>query len=381
MDGRRRRLLRQGLGMWAGAGALAGLGGCAAGGAPVAAAAPAGRDGRGVQPFGPLRRPVRPISRFAFGSCADQTEPQPVWEAVLATQPDLFLFGGDNVYASLQPWSAAQLAEAYAQLAAKPGFERLRRSVPHLAIWDDHDYGRNDAGAEFEHKAESKQAFLDFWGAPAHDLRREREGLYHAVTLGPPTARLQVIVLDVRWFRSPWLATDAKGARGKERYRPELHPGHTLLGDRQWRWLEAQLRQPADLRLVYSGIQVIAEGHGFERWGLFPDERQRLFDLIARTRANGVLLLSGDRHVGGLYRHTAGMPYPLYELTSSGLTHTWAEADEPDTTRIGELVKALHFGEVQVDWLRRELSLGLRDLQGQPWASLDLKLADLLPGT
>ena len=38
------------------------------------------------------------------------------------------------------------------------------------------------------------------------------------------------------------------------------------------------------MRLICSSVQVIAGEKGMESWGCFPAERQRLYDLIARTR-------------------------------------------------------------------------------------------------
>jgi alkaline phosphatase D len=109
-----------------------------------------------------------------------------------------------------------------------------------------------------------------------------------------------------------------------------------MLGEAQWAWLAERLREPADLRLVVSSIQVLAEGHGWERWGNLPGERARLFDLIGATGANGVVLLSGDRHIGGLYREPAGVPYPLTEITSSGINQVFPGNQEagkrPDPT-------------------------------------------------
>ena len=90
--------------------------------------------------------------RVGVASCADQRKPQPIWDAVLAEPPDFFVFAGDNVYASEQPFDVATLRAAYMELAAKPNFARVRTTVPHLAVWDDHDYGVNDGGAEFPHK-------------------------------------------------------------------------------------------------------------------------------------------------------------------------------------------------------------------------------------
>jgi alkaline phosphatase D len=305
---RRRRLIA--------ASALA-LGGCA-GSAPsgLLQNAPAGLDAS------------LPLRRIAFGSCADQKLPQPIWETVLADKPDLMIFGGDNIYASDTPFSLDALQKAYVTAGAMPSLQRLRASVPHFAIWDDHDYGVNDGGAEFAHKQDTKQAFLEHWKVPAGDRRRSRDGIYDSQMYGPPGQRVQVIGLDARWFRSPLKITDQRGKPGKERYVPDADPAKTMLGDAQWRWLGEQLRQPADLRLIVSGIQVIVEGHGWERWGNFPLERQRLLDLIKNTRASGVVFLSGDRHVGALYRETSATPYPLYEITSSGITHPWKDARE-----------------------------------------------------
>jgi alkaline phosphatase D len=308
--------------------------------------------------------PLLPVRRIAIGSCTDQAKPQPIWNTVLADRPDLAIFAGDNVYASDVPWSLAKLEQAYALQAAVPGFARLRASVPHLAIWDDHDYGMNDGGAGFAHRQASKDAFLQFWQAGANDPRRTREGIYHAETFGPPGQRLQVILLDARWFKSPWKPTDQRNAPGKERYLPDEDPAKTMLGAAQWAWLERQLREPADLRLIVSGIQVVADGHGWERWGNFPLERARLVRAIAGTRANGVVFISGDRHVGALYAQLREAPYPLYELTSSGITHPWKDAAEAGPNRIGALFTEPHFGVVEIDWAARTVQLQIKDQAG-----------------
>jgi alkaline phosphatase D len=315
--------------------------------------------------------------RIAFGSCIDQNKPQPIWDTILAAKPALFIFGGDNVYASDPPFSLAKLEKAYATLAANPGFAKLRQSVPHIAVWDDHDYGRNDAGAEFADKQVSKDAFLKFWQIPASDARHQREGLHHAQTTGAPGQRLQVILLDVRWSRSMWKPTDQRDAPGKERYVPDASPGKTMLGETQWQWLEAQLRQPADLRLIVSGIQVVTNGHGWESWSLFPLERQRLFQLISTTQANGVVFLSGDRHIGALYAETSAGPYPMFEMTSSGMTHAWAGAKEPGPNRLGELVTENHFGLIDVDWAAHRLSLSIHNQAGTRLRQQDIALRDL----
>ena len=308
--------------------------------------------------------PRRDSFRVSFGSCTDQTQPQPIWDTIRGDRPDLFLFGGDNVYANA-PFSPEALRAAYATEAAVPGFARLRDSVPHMAIWDDGDYGLNDGGAEFAHKQLAKGEFLEFWRVPANDPRRRREGLYDARMFGPPGRRVQVIMLDTRWFRSPLKPTDQRDAPGKERYLPDPDPSKTMLGPAQWTWLEEQLRQPADVRLVFSGVQVVVEGHGWERWGNLPLERQRLYDLVRRTRANGVVFLSGDRHIGAIYRETTGTPYPFHEITASGFTHTWQGNREAGPNRLGDPFTELHFGTVEVQWDTRVAELSIRNIRGE----------------
>ncbi|MDB5870749.1 MAG: PhoD-like phosphatase [Ramlibacter sp.] len=352
---KRRELLAGGL-------ALGALGGCAV---PAEGSAP-GATG-----------PASPLRRIAFDSCFDQTQQQqPIWAPVLADRPDLFIFGGDNVYCGM-PYSLAKLRRAYAQAAESEGMARLRRSVPHLAIWDDHDMGVNDGGADFPFKSEAKAEFLDFWRIAAGDPRRTRDGLYHAQVFGPPGQRVQVILLDARWFRSPWKVTDRRDAPGKERYLPDPDPGKTMLGEVQWRWLEAQLAQPAQVRLIVSGIQVVTDGHGWERWGNFPLERRRLYQSIAEARANGVVFLSGDRHIGALYRETAGTPYPFYEMTASGITHTWREAAEDGPNRLGALFTELHYGVVDIDWDARALRLAIKDTGGAVQRSRSIAFQEL----
>lgn len=340
---------------------------------------PASRVGAGADGAAAALPADRVLTRLGFGSCIDQTQPQTIWRAVRAARPDLFLFCGDNVYASEQPWSRDRLESAYAQLAANADFAALRREVPALAIWDDHDYGLNDGGADFPHRAASKQAFLRFWREPSDSERRTRDGLYGAWTYGPPGRCTQIILLDTRWFRSPLKPSPQRGTAGMERYVPDADPAKTLLGEPQWAWLEAQLRQPADLRIVVSSIQVLADGHGWERWGNLPLERQRLYSLIGRTGARGVLLLSGDRHIGGIYREATGTPYPLVECTSSGITHVAAQNREAGPNRLGAPVTELHAGQLDIDWAQQRLRLSLRGQAGQLLREHSVALAELAP--
>jgi alkaline phosphatase D len=325
-----------------------------------------------------------PLTRIAFGSCADEEKPQPIWDAVLAYQPQLFLFAGDNVYGDVRQGRNVpdgeliqSLQESYVQAAQVSGMARLRSTIPHLATWDDHDYGKNDAGAEFSGRHEAQQLFLRFWNVPPSDVRHQREGVYHSQTFGPDGQRVQVILLDTRFFRSSLKPTDQRNAAGRERYLPDEDPGKTMLGEMQWSWLAERLREPADVRLIVSSVQVVAEGHGWERWGNFPRERQRLYNLIRSTAAGGVIVLSGDRHIGGLYRETTDVPYPLTEITSSGINQVFPGNREAGPNRLGAVYGAPNFGTIDVDWWERMVTLSLRSENGEPVRRQVVRLDEL----
>ncbi len=332
----------------------------------------------------------RPLSRIAFGSCAKQDKEQPIWDAVLAAKPDVFVFLGDNIYGDTR--DMAVLRAKYAQLAAKPGFKKLRATTPTLAIWDDHDFGEDDAGVEYPMKEESRRIFLDFWKEPSDSPRWHRDGIYTSHVFGPPGRRVQIIMPDLRFNRTPLTALDlgpmkyeqweaAKRAAavpvpGPYARSPEQHA--TMLGERQWRWLEEQFEVPAEVRIFASSLQVLADFPGWEAWINYARDHQRLLELIRRTRASGVIFISGDTHYAELSRLDANVPYPLWDLTSSGLTEVWP-VDVPNANRVGTHLREQNFGLIEIDWSTPvpNVFLTARDVRGNTRIEQRLSLSEL----
>ncbi len=305
------------------------------------------------------------VTRVAFGSCAHPSQPQPIWDALLAEKPDLYLslgnaICGDGVGAQVVPFSEASMTAAWRALAAHPDFSKLRAAVPVMATWDGHEFGTQDAGAAFEHKAVARRMFLDFFGEPQGSARRARGAVCDARIFGPVGKRVQVILLDTRTFKGP-TQPDPRSKAEKEaaglsgtmgRYVPNMDAATTLLGAKQWAWLERELTHPAELRLLCSSVQVIPDQKGMDEWGNYPRDRKRLFDLLKGSRVRGVLLLSGHVQFGelsGLKRRG----YPLLEFTASGLTYingTSAQVHNP--YRMDGPVGQTHGGLVEIDWDR-----------------------------
>lgn len=288
----------------------------------------------------------RGLTRIAFGSCARENKDQPIWDVIRAWQPDLYIALGDNIYGDTQDMTV--MRTKYDKLAAKPGFRALRASCPMIATWDDHDYGVNDGGYEYPMKSESKKLFLDFWGEPADSPRRSRDGIYTARYFGPKGRRVQVILPDNRWFRTPLMGYSVEPA-DKGQYIVNPDPKASMLGDVQWAWLENELRQPADLRIFASSTQVLADAPGYEAWINFQADHQRLLDLIDFAQVENLIMISGDTHYAELSRMTDGVPYPLYDMTSSGLTEVWPVFG-PNRNRIAKAPLAPNFGRITIDW-------------------------------
>jgi alkaline phosphatase D len=325
------------------------------------------------------------LTRIAFGSCADEEKPQPIWEKIAAENPDLFLFIGDNVYADinrgefLNGASRAELEFSYDLMQKHPDFSAFQQKYPILATWDDHDFGKNDAGIEFDGKVDAKELMLETFGPPQDTAMKDRDGVYHSAIFGPEGQRVQVIMLDTRWFRSGLTVTDERGVKGKERYLPSEDPDQSMLGEAQWKWLAGELSKPADVRLLVSSIQVLADGHGWEAWRTMPKERKRLYNLLKETHAENTVILSGDRHVAGFYKLEKELDYDLYEFTSSSLNLSFnpGPVDETGPNQIDELYGPENFGLITIDWDKGLLALELKDNGGKTVQNVSIGLKEL----
>jgi alkaline phosphatase D len=314
--------------------------------------------------------PTHSVQTIAIGSCLDTAKSLAILDVITATQPDLFIFGGDNVYAadeSDDP-TLASLQTAYQDLARAPEFQNLKRNIPILATWDDHDYGLNDAGADFAHRLQSERLFEGFWQIDPEDPSATRPGIYRAVMIGEGANAVQIILLDTRFFRTalktPWIPPLVG------RYIPTDDPAQSMLGAEQWQWLTEALKQPAALRILVSSVQVLADGHQWEAWRMLPREQQRLLDLLAATDGQTVIV-SGDRHLAALYQGSAPATKPLIELTTSSLNLPLSEiaaviTEETGSTLLDSAFYEANFGWIEIDWTHRLAQIEIRNQNNEP---------------
>ena len=282
---------------------------------------------------------IKKINRIVFGSCNNQNKPQPMWNEMLKQKPDLFIFGGDMVYADKE--KPTNLSLALHKQNSNKDWQNFKSKIPFIGIWDDHDYGVNDGDGTYIGKKDSQKLILDFLEEPKNSPRRKQEGIFTSYNFG----KVKIILLDNRYFM-------------------KLEPNAQMLGEAQWKWFEKEINDSkAKLTFVVSGLSILSPRHpGGEGWPFFPSETDRLLEIVERQNNTGVIFLTGDMHFSSIFKKRNHL-----EFISSGLTHTlprvawWYLGRLYDTSFFG-----LNYGQIDIAWEQNIplVTLMVRDRNG-----------------
>jgi phosphodiesterase/alkaline phosphatase D-like protein len=250
--------------------------------------------------------PAGPASfTIAVGSCARLGSNGVVYETIRNLKPDLFLIPGDFFYAD-HIETLDQFAAAYTETLTSPAQAALLAEVPVAYLWDDHDYGRNDADSTSPTRDLARTAFATY--VPHYPLTGSGT-INQAFTLG----RTRFLLLDNRSARDP--KSDPDG------------PGKTMLGPDQLDWLETQLLDANGkypLIVIVTSVPWIAEAAaGADHWGGYTAERGRLADFIAANDITGLLMVAGDAHMVAIddgsntnYSAAGNATFPLFHAAA-----------------------------------------------------------------
>lgn len=304
---------------------------------------------------------VKNVDVITFGSCNHQLLPQEMWLNMLDNKPDLFLFLGDNVYGNCEDIKC--LIKTYNQQLKKPYFLDFLEKIPMIGIWDDHDYGPDNSGIENPIKKESQKYFLDFIGEPAQSPRRMQEGVYTSYVFGKEGQKLKFYLLDERYFREkPGEAAD-------------------ILGEIQWKWFERELNQSdAQINIIGSSSQFLSTKSNSDRWEQYPKAEKRMYQIIKNSRKPGIIFLSGDIHCAEMMQNlSSDLNYPLYEFTSSGMTHAHSSPKiNSNKYKIQKPFCALNFGLITINWNSPiAIKIEIKDIQNYTIQEKTLYLDDL----
>jgi alkaline phosphatase D len=336
-------------------------------------------------PLSQLTQLKQSPQKILFGSCSHQDKDMPILKAINNEDAGLFIFLGDNIYGDTE--NMQDMANKYQRLGNNPDIKALRLATPTIAIWDDHDFGENDAGVEYSHKEQSRKLMLDFWQEPKNSPRyTQKNGIYTAYMYGESHNSVHVILPDLRWNRDTltnvgmYTYQTTRKPKNMGPYSPNIAKNSSMLGETQWQWLETELQKPSKIKIIASSLQLLPEFTGWESWANFPHDRERLFALIKKYQVNGVIIISGDTHWGEISKVTANLDYPLWEVTSSGLTEEWKEVS-PNKHRVGDFINKVNYGELLIDWQQADpqITLSLKEIDGKVFSLQQIALSTISP--
>ena len=365
-------------------------------------------------------------TRINFGSCQHPGYDDSIWKSIASRNGDLFIWTGDATYldykqftekANYQLWKTVLSGIPPAHVSTfnetwqtsimnSTLYSQYTQQCPKIiGIWDDHDFGVNDGIYTNPNKDYAQQLFLDFLKYPSDHPLRKQKGLYwhYPYIVKVPKKgdsvkkeyfekTIDIILLDVRYF--------AKES-GKE----------NILGVKQWEWFENVLSNQlnGDLTLIISGIQIMPYKRGayIECWGDFRESQLKLYDLVLSKMSeknndneNNFLFISGDVHHGSIMRmdcynnENNQALSSLYEITSSGLTHSLGDDASFFLQNLFKLATTsyfdpdhinqchylnINFGELNIIWdtqtesLKR-VTINVMDINGKQKCSQDLSL-------
>lgn len=319
-----------------------------------------------------------PAFTVAFGSCAYINEPvtdrpgkpygseYETFTALAALQPDLMLWLGDNTYYREPDWySEAGMRHRYAHTRSLPELQALLGATHHYAIWDDHDYGPNDADRSYRMKQTALEIFKDYWANPSYGSEGV-PGVFMRFEWGD----IEFFMLDDRYHRSPNYMLDAADK--------------VMFGAAQMQWLmESLVNSRAPFKIVAGGNQMLNPQSTYESFTAYPREQQKFLQWLQTQKVPGVLFLSGDIHQTELIKMTPKGFYPLYDFTSSSLTAGLNTRNVENPNRIpGTLVNDKHnFGLLRFAGPRteRRVTLECYDKDGNKRWQHEIAAKDLRP--
>ena len=269
---------------------------------------------------------------LGFSSCAGTGSNAAVYDEIRRQAPDVFVFTGDLHYANISANDPTLFAAAYDVVLGQPAVAAMLRETPIAYVWDDHDYGPNDADRDSPSKPAAQTAYRVH--VPYQELPVDGV-IAQAFDVGP----VRVLLTDLRSERSP--------------------DDQTLLGAAQRAWLQSQLLAARDevplVIWVSPSPWIAAPQAGQDHWGGFAAERRELADFVAEHDIENLLIVSGDAHMLAIddgshsdYASPGVGPSPAIPvLAAAALDRPGSEKGGPYTS--GMYPGSGHFGLVHVE--------------------------------
>jgi alkaline phosphatase D len=298
-------------------------------------------------------RSAPPDFSFLAGSCAYFNEPpydrpgrpyggdSTIFTTMAKEKADFMLWLGDNWYTrEVDYFSGWGLYKRAATDRKIPILQDFWKSIPHYAIWDDHDFGWNDGDASYPFKNDSRNAFKSYWANPSYGTKDD--AIYSKFTWND----VDVFLLDDRWYRS--------NDNMKDSIDGKVNVEKQMFGKEQIQWLKNALLQSnangnINFRIIATGSQVLNPVSPFDCFRRFPAEYNDFLDFLAENKINGVVFFTGDRHHSEIIKLDRKGAYPLFDITASPLTsgtHSFGGPEKDNPARVLGVDKLQNYARV-----------------------------------
>jgi len=297
------------------------------------------------------RKPA-PDFNFLTGSCAYFNEPSfdrpgvpygkdsSIFESMAKEKSSFMLWLGDNWYLrEADYYSAWGIWYRAHRDRGLPVLQNFLRSMPHFAIWDDHDYGPNNADKSFALKDVSRDVFMNYWANPSYG--QDGKGIYSLISYND----CDFFLMDDRYFRSN--DEMEPSAYGK------ANPQKRMWGAEQMEWLKNSLiHSNTPFKFIVTGSQTLNPASPHDCLQDYPVEFEELMGFLEAEKISGVVFLTGDRHHSEVIRYDRLNNYSLYDITSSPLTSGVAKVsgkEKDNPARVpNTLVEAQNYTRISI---------------------------------
>lgn len=327
------------------------------------------------------RKPAPDFS-FLTGSCAYFNEPavdrpgkpyggdSSIFETMAKEKSAFMLWLGDNWYTREVDYNSEWGLWYRAQKDRKtPVLQAFLKAMPHVATWDDHDYGPNDANSSYIFKETSRSVFQKYWCNPSYG--ESGQGIYTQYSYGD----VDILLTDDRWWRSADAMSDSiNGAP---------NPGKTMLGQQQMQWLKnALLYSKAVFKIIVVGSQVLNPASPYDKLRDFKAEYNDLTAFLVHYKIRGVLFLTGDRHHTEIIKVDRPGTYPLYDITVSPLTsgqYPFSGPEKNNPYRVFGIDQKQNYGKFTVSGAKgqRRLAVEILGVKGEQLGQWSVMEGDL----
>jgi alkaline phosphatase D len=298
------------------------------------------------------------LRTFSFAVLSDFSRAAaPVYAMVAQDNPTFIIFLGDWDHSDPPTLTKMRAMHRRMRGGESPvglDFIRYLRRFPFYHVWDDHDFGIDDADKTFAGKPEALQAFREYFPSPALP---SADGIWHAFRY----AQAQFLMLDLRSQRDPNNTPDG--------------PNKSILGSQQKAWLKEKLLQStAQWKFLISTVPFNPDTKPQDSWAAFPTERREIVTFIQDNQLTGVIVLSGDLHSGGGLDNGMNADLPELSVPNANMTPSkcWTAAT-PGTWSEGIICGMGHPGYGLITVSPELVTLRIKGVDGSTRLSLEVR--------